>query len=130
MKDTLSRIACNLNPMPPPLEWKSFRSRGVYSSSLDMNLDSRCTIVILWNSSWIWKTNHETNFKASNITNINTVLMTFFKSKKQPTKDNHFYTILQPPCLSIVYLLSQTLQHIKWVIWKKFFFYLGLWYAY
>lgn len=56
---TLSRTVRNLNPMAPPFEWKRFRSLGEYSSSLDMNFDSRCTVVIWWNPSWIYKTNDE-----------------------------------------------------------------------
>lgn len=81
LKDSLSRIACNLIPMVPPLEWKRFRSLGVYSSSLDMNFDSKWTIVIRWNSSYIWNTNNEISFKASNITSVHIVLTTFLKAR-------------------------------------------------
>lgn len=67
--------------MVPPLEWKRFRSLGVYSSSLDMNFDSKWTIVIRWNSSYIWNTNNEISFKASNITSVHIVLTTFLKAR-------------------------------------------------
>lgn len=46
VENTLAMIACN-NPMAPPLELKRANSLGVYSSSMDMNLGSRCTRVIL-----------------------------------------------------------------------------------
>ncbi|KAF4071409.1 hypothetical protein AMELA_G00272910 [Ameiurus melas] len=37
-------MACNLNPMVPPSDWKSFRSLGVYSSSLDIEASSNPSI--------------------------------------------------------------------------------------